>query len=35
MAERHTIETYGRHAWPILLSVLQAALNPLLICYGM
>src|SRR6218665_252134 len=28
--ERHTIETYGRHAWPILLSVLVISFIPLL-----
>src|SRR6218665_1867610 len=30
--ERQTIETYGRHAWPILLSVLVSPLYTLLIC---
>src|SRR6218665_976428 len=30
MVERHTIETYGRHAWPILLSVLVSPFIPLL-----
>src|SRR6218665_2776028 len=33
MVHRQTIETYGRHAWPILLSVFQAAFIPLLIGY--
>src|SRR6218665_2416521 len=30
MVHSQTIETYGRHAWPILLFALHAALIPLL-----
>ena len=30
MVHSQTIETYGRHAWPILLSLFQAAFIPLL-----
>ena len=31
----HTIETYGRHAWPILLFALHAVVIPLLIWDGL